>query len=93
MKIHHLNCGTLCPYGGAQLRSLQLFFTLLQKGRTRSKQWFSLLVTLAGFFLVILLATYSFNPGSMLESVEKNVTYPRMLSSSRRLKACVSSRA
>lgn len=51
---------------------LGLVVTLLQKGRSRSKQWFSLLTTLAGFFLVILLATYSANPGAMLDSVEKN---------------------
>lgn len=51
---------------------LGLVVTLLQKGRSRSRQWFSLLMTLIGFFVVILFATYSADPGAMLESVEKN---------------------
>jgi hypothetical protein len=51
---------------------LGLIVTLLQKGRSRSKQWFSLLVTLGAFFVVVLLAVYTGSPGAMLEGVEKN---------------------
>lgn len=51
---------------------LGLVVTLLQKGRSRSKQWFTLVTTLLGFFLVVLFAMYSGNPGAMLDSVEQN---------------------
>lgn len=43
-----------------------LAITLLMK----SKQWFTLLSTLVGFFVVVILATYSFAPGQMLDGVQ-----------------------